>query len=106
MNRTRSHTAGPLRHQSPAASGAACASIADVNQLGIRIIGLKSIPVRDSGRLTAFLACASALQRMPQKLVPLLAEELVGACATLPPREQLRALEALFAFQKTPTWTV
>ena len=106
MNRTRSHSAVPLRHQSPAASGAASASIADVNQLGIRIFGLKSIPVTNSGRLTAFLACASELQRMPQKFVPLLAEELVGACATLPPREELRVLEALFAFQKTPTWTI
>ena len=106
MNRTRSHSAEPLRCQSPAASGAATASIADANQLGIRIIGLKSIPVRDSGRLTAFLACASELQRMPQKFVPFLAEELVGACATLPPREELRVLEALVAFQKTPAWIV
>lgn len=91
------------RQQQPAASAVSvslCA--ADVNRLGMRILGLKSISIQAGARLDALLACAAELGRMPQPSVPLLVEELADACATLPSREAIVALRAVFEFQKTP----
>lgn len=95
MNRSRSYCAEPRRCPSPAASGAAAASVADVNQLGIRILGLKSIPLENNARLAALLACAGELKRMPRQFVPLLAGELKEACATLKGEQKRCALESL-----------
>jgi hypothetical protein len=96
MQRTRSASVREtLRLQRLVTSNAVSASIADVNQLGIRILGLKGIPVKKGARLTAFLECASALQRMPERFVPLLAGELRTACATLPTLQQPEASNAL-----------
>jgi hypothetical protein len=101
MQRARSHSASPTLGR-PVAPKPVSASIPDVNQLGIRIHGLKSIPLWNGARLTAFLACAGELRRMPKQFLPLLAEELVSTCATLPFRQQIPALEAVFSFQKSP----
>ena len=106
MNPTRRHSAETPRHHDPAASCVAPASAAEVNQLGIRILGLKGIPVEQGARLTAFLACANEMKRMPRQFIPLLAEGLVDACEALPEEQALRALEAAFAFQKAPAWRV
>jgi hypothetical protein len=107
MQRARSHSAAAtLRLQQRVASNPVSASITDVNQFGIRILGLKSIPVEKGARMTALLDCAGELKRMPQRFVPLLVEELVKACATLPVRQEMRALEAVFSFQKPPAWPV
>ncbi|MDB5758368.1 MAG: hypothetical protein JWM30_1657 [Burkholderia sp.] len=92
MQPTCSLSAETPRLQQPEA---APASANDVNQLGIRILGLKNIPVTDSARLTAFLACASRLRHMPKRFVPLLAGELRAACATLPKLQQRYASNAL-----------
>ena len=83
------------RPPSPAVPDAVPASANDVNQLGIRILGLKSIPLENCSRLMAFLACASALQHMPKQFVPLLAGELRAASATLPKLQQRYASNAL-----------
>jgi hypothetical protein len=95
MIRTRSLSAETPRHQGPAASRAAPVSLADVNQLGIRILGLKSIPLEKGARLTALLECEREMKRMPPQFLPLLAGELKDACATLPDLRKSRALEAL-----------
>jgi hypothetical protein len=97
MQPTRSHSAEMPRLQQPEA---APPSANDVNQLGIRILGLKNIPVKEGARLTALFHCASELKRMPQRSVPLLVGELVDACTTLPSRQEIRALAAVFEFQK------
>ena len=83
------------RHQYPAVPDAVPASANDANQLGIRILGLKSIPVENCSRLMAFLACASTLQHMPMHFVPLLEGELRAASATLPKLQQRYASNAL-----------
>jgi hypothetical protein len=96
MNRTRSFSADEtFRPAQPVAPEAVPASAKEVNALGIRILALKSIPVQSCARITAFLACASDLQGMPQRFVPLLAGELRVACATLPTLQQRYALNAL-----------
>ena len=100
MQRTRSHSAEILRPQQPVACNAASAELADVNQLGIRILALKSLSLKEDTRLKALLDCASKLERMPQRFLPLLVGELVDACATLPSSHEIRALEAMFEFQK------
>lgn len=92
MNRTRSLSAETPRHQSPAASRAAPVSPADVNQLGIRILGLKSIPLEKGARLMALLECEREMKRMPPQFLPLLAGELKDAYATLPAPQKPRAL--------------
>jgi len=101
MQRARSVSAPPTLER-PAAPEALPPSFADVNQLGIRILGLKSIPVEKGARLAALLDCASELKRMPQQFLPWLVGELVSACATLPFTQELPALEAVFSFQKPP----
>jgi hypothetical protein len=107
MQRTHSASAAETRRlQRLVTSNAVSASIADVNQLGIRILGLKGIPVKKGARLEALLDCASELKRMPQRCVPLLVGELVDACATLPSRQEILALGAVFEFQKPPAWSV
>ena len=95
MQRARSISAETPRHQQPVVRDAIPASVNDVNQLGIRILGLKNIPVENRSRLTAFLACASELQHMPERFVPLLAGELRAASATLPKLQQRYASNAL-----------
>ena len=102
MDRARSHSTETLHHPYPSASHAAPASVADVNQLGIRILGLRSIPLEKDRRFTALLACAEEMKRMPRQVLPLLAGELAEACATLPSRQALRALEAVAAVQEAP----
>ena len=93
--RVRSLSGETPRLQQPVSANLPSASIADANQLGIRIIGLKSFPVKEGARLTEFLACASALQRMPKQFVSLLAGELRAACATLPKLQERYASNAL-----------
>jgi hypothetical protein len=95
MQRARSHSAETPRTPRLQQPDVTPASANDVNQLAIRIHGLKNISVTDSARLTAFLACASSLQHMPKKFVPLLAGELRTACATLPKLQQPYASKAL-----------
>ena len=105
MYRARSASApATLRLQQPASPEARPASIADVNQLGIRILGLKSIPVQQGARLKALLDCASELKRLPRQSVPLVVGDLVNACSTLPGEQGIDALRAVFAFQKPPAW--
>ena len=96
MNRTRSTSAAEtFRPEQPAAPGAVAASAQEVNALAIRILDLKSIPVESCTRLTAFLACASELQGVPQRFMPLLAAELRKAGATLPTFQKRYASNAL-----------
>lgn len=103
--RVRSLSAETPRLQQPVPVNVPSASITDVNHLGIRIIGLKSLPVKDGARLKALLACAGELKHMPQRSLPLLVEDLVDACTTLPSTEETRALKAVFDFQKPPAWS-
>ena len=106
MNRTRSTSVGEtLRPQQPAASSAASATNADINRLGVRIVAIKSIPVKEGARLKALLECAGELKRMPRWSVPSLVEDLVETCTTLPSTEEICALKAVFAFQKPPAWS-
>nr|WP_314626320.1 hypothetical protein [uncultured Noviherbaspirillum sp.] len=107
MNRTRSTSAAEtLRPEQPAAPAKASATAADINQLGIRILAIKSIPVQEGARLKALLDCAVELKRMPQRSMPLLVGELVDACAALSGTDEIRALKAVFGFQKPPAWSV
>ena len=103
--RVRSLSGETPRLQQPVSANLPSASIADANQLGIRIIGLKSLPVKEGARLKALLACAGELKHMPRQSVPLLVGELVDACTTLPSTEEIRALKAVFDFQKPPAWS-
>lgn len=95
MQPAHSISAETPRHQYPVVPDAVPASANDVNQLGIRIHGLKSIPLENCSRLMAFLACASALQHMPKQHVRLLAGELRAASATLPKLQERYASNAL-----------
>lgn len=106
MQRARSASAAEtLRPQQPVSTEARSASSDDVNQLGIRILGLKSIPVQQDARFNALVDCANELKRMPQRFVPSLVGELVNACSTLPSQQKIRALEAVFEVQKPPAWS-
>lgn len=96
--RSRSLSAETPRLQQPVPINLPSASIADVNQLGIRILGLKSLPVKEGARLTEFLACAGELKRMPRRFVPLLVGEMKAACATLPKLQEQHALAVLAEF--------
>jgi len=105
MQRARSVSA-PATLERPVVPKPVSASLLDVLQLCIRIHGIKSIPVEKGARMTALLDCAGEVKRMPQEFLPLLAEELVSTCATLPFRQEIPALEAVFSFQKPPAWRV
>jgi hypothetical protein len=94
MQRARSVSAPPTLER-PAAPEALPPSFADVNQFGIRILGLKSIPVEKGARLAALLGCAGELKRMPKQFVPLLVGELRAECAALPETEWRIAFNAL-----------
>ena len=100
MQRTRSHSAEPPRLRQPVASNSASATPTDANQLGIRILALKTLPLKQDERLHALFQCASEIKRLPQDSLPFFIGELVDACATLPSQQELRALTAVFGYQK------
>ena len=95
MNRVRSHSIEASARQPSPVSPQNAVSLADVNQLGIRILGLKSIPLDKGARLSAFFACAKDLENVAPRFVPLLVGELQAACATLPQEQADRASKAL-----------
>lgn len=96
MNRTRSYSDPARISNPPAVPDAIPASTADVNQLGIRILGLKSIPLDKGARLTAFFACVTELKNVPAPFLPFIVGELQDATHTLPPPQATNALKALF----------
>lgn len=93
MDRLRTHSAPARLSTQPAVSQM---TPADINHLAVRIHGIKSIPLDKGARLTAFFDCVSRLDSVPAQLLPMIVGELHDAADTLPPRQSIDALAALF----------